>query len=51
MYDKKQLKDACVLFNGGLLKIQDANSFALNNYALNCNGGKLTSITKEDEKE
>jgi hypothetical protein len=51
MYDKKQLKDACVLFNSGILKIQDANSFALKNYVLCCNSGILTNIKKENEKE
>ena len=50
MLTKKQLQEAKELFNKGLLKIQDALAFALNGYILNYNDGRLTSITKEDDK-
>ena len=48
---KKNLKEACDLFNKGLLKVQDAVAFCLNDYILNCNNGKVTSITKEVEEQ
>lgn len=50
MFTKSRLIEICNLLNAGFLKIQDAIVLGLNGYVLNCNDGKLTSITKEDEK-
>ena len=49
MLTQKQLQEANELFNKGLLKIQDAVAFGLNDYILNCNDGRLTNIEKEVE--
>lgn len=52
MFTKSRLIEICNLLNAGFLKIQDAIVLGLNGYTLNCNDGRLTSITtKEAEKE
>ena len=49
MSTKRNLKEICNLFNKGLLNLQDAVIFCKSGYILNCNDGKVTSITKEAE--
>lgn len=50
MNQQETFETICKLFNDGILKIQDAINFSINNYALNCKAGKVLTLEKESEK-
>lgn len=50
MNQQETFETICKLFNDGILKIQDAINFSINNYALNCKAGKVLTLEKGSEK-